>query len=173
MSPMSPALLLPHEGWLIMRKLRFLFLIAVLVLIGSLSGEPSLASSQAGVSLTVSNPTCTQAKDIAGTCYLNLRYLNASSSDPTFSHVEISVDGKVRAFYSTFFESSVYVGNAMQGKGLQVKCGLPNASGDPLYGQQYQVVITAFLADVPSVTDTANVNCPYFLGKNLLPVVTK
>jgi hypothetical protein len=156
-----------------MKILRLLFLMAELVLLLALSGEHTGASPQAAITLNLSNPTCTQVKTNSGRCSINLLSLSANSSDPTFSHVEITIDGKVRANYTTFFESSINVNYAMLGDGLQVSCGRPNAGGDPSYGNQYQVVVTAYLADIPTLTDTANVYCPYFSSKYLMPLVSK
>ena len=156
-----------------MRVLRVFFLIATLLLILAFSGEPSRASSPANISMTLSNPTCRQAKTSSGTCVINLRSLNANSDDPTFSHVEISINGKVRAYYSAFFESSVNANNAMLGNGLQVPCGLPNAGGDPNSGYIYHVVVSAYLAGGPAIIDSANVTCPYIASTNLLPFIRK
>jgi hypothetical protein len=156
-----------------MRILRVFLFIAGFVLLLVFSGQPSQASSPASISLTLSNPTCRQEKSNTGTCYINLRSLSASSDDPTFSHVEISIDGKVRAYYSAFFEASINANFDMMGPGLRVTCGLPNAGGDPKNGNIYPVVVTVFLGDVPSLTNTANVTCPYFVSTSLLPLVSK
>jgi hypothetical protein len=156
-----------------MRALRSFSLFAVLLLIPIIFSGSSQAASPDAITLNISNPTCTQVKTNSGSCLINIRAMSANSSDPSFSHVEISISGKVRAYYSTFFESAIYADYRMLGNGLQVSCGGPNASGDPNYGQKYEVVITAFLADVPSITDTAIVYCPYFFGKNLTPLVIK
>jgi hypothetical protein len=155
-----------------MRTMRIFLIIAVLLVL-ALSGQPSRASSPESITLTLSNPTCHQVKSNTGTCYINLRTLSATSDDPTFTHVEIAIDGKVRAYYSAFFEESVYASYAMLGNGLEVTCGLPNAGGDPKSGNIYPVDIIAYLADVPALTDTANVTCPYFVSTNLLPLVSK
>jgi hypothetical protein len=167
------ARLLHHKGKEAMRALRIFFLVAVLMVIPVIFSEPSQAASPAAITLNQSNPTCTQINTGTGVCVINMRYLSATSNDPTFSHVEISIAGKVRAYYSAFFESSIYVDYSMLGNGLQVSCGLPNAGGDPKYGKEYQIVTTVYLADVPTLTDTANVYCPYFIDKQLLPLVGK
>jgi hypothetical protein len=156
-----------------MRILRVFFIIAELLLILAFSGEPSQAASPASISMTLSNPICQQAKNYTGICLINLRSLSARSDDPTFSHVEISIDGKVRAYYSAFFESSILTNFAMLGNGLQVTCGLPNAGGDPKNGNIYQVKVTAYLGGSPAITDIASVTCPYFISTSLLPVVNR
>ena len=156
-----------------MRILRVFLIIAGFLSLLVLSPQPSQAFSPDSTSLTLSNPTCQQAKSNTGSCYINLRTLSASSDDPTFGHVEISIDGKVRAYYSAFFEDSINTEYAMLGPGLQVTCGLPNAGGDPQNGNIYPVVVTVFLADVPALTDTANVTCPAYVSTNLLPLVRR
>jgi hypothetical protein len=150
--------------------MRTFFLILCLSLALALPGEPARADQQA-VTLSASNPYCVQSSPATGACIINFRYLSAS--DPAFNHLEISIDGKVRAYMTAFFETSVYLNYAMLGDGLQVACGSPNASGIPGYGRQYVISLTAYATGSPAITDTAVVNCPYFEGKNFLPVVSK
>jgi hypothetical protein len=59
----------------------------------------------------------------------------------------------------------------MMGKGLQVFCGGPNASGVPGYGLQYSVGISAIVTGSSPITDTANVTCPYFESRLYLPMI--
>jgi len=156
-----------------MRVFNKLLLIVVLALVLAVSGGAARAAPQAGLTLAVSNPVCVQAAVNTGSCTITLRYVNAASTDPTFSHIEITVDGKVRVYATNFFETAINLNSAMLGKGLQVACGGPNASGNPSYGRQYQVGISAYLGSTAAAVDSATVNCPFYLGKTYLPMVKK
>ena len=154
-----------------MRPLRFVSLLICLsaLLIGTSGSARTLAPE--ALSLIVSNPYCTQASAASSTCLINVRNISATSSDPNFLGVQISINGKTRAYFSNFFENSVYINDSMMGKGLQVTCGRPNASGLPGYGLQYNLGISALVSGGSPTTDTAVVTCPAFESKLYLPVV--
>lgn len=156
-----------------MRQYRLLsLLICLFILLICTSGSARTAAPDA-VSLTVSNPYCAQAAPSSSTCLINVRNISATSSDSNFRGVQITIDGKTRAFFSTFFETSVFINEQMMGKGLEVACGGPNASGLPGYGLQYNVGISAIISGSSSTSDTSIVNCPYFEARVYLPTVSK
>ena len=156
-----------------MRRYRLVSLfICSFIMLASTSGSARTFSPDA-VSLTVSNPYCAQVSPASPTCLIYVRYISATSTDPNFRGVQISINGKPRAFFSNFFETSVYINDSMMGKGLQVICGGPNASGLPDYGLQYNVGISAIVSGSNPITDTASVTCPFFESKAYLPMVRK
>ncbi len=156
-----------------MRVLRIgLSFILTAILALAFAGEPVRATPQS-LSLTYSNPYCVQTALKSGTCLIKLRYAQASTTDMSFSHIEVSINGKVRAYVSGFFENSAYLDTSMLGGGLQVACGRQNVSGIPDMGQEYTVGLTAFATDSSSLVDTANVICPYYEGKVYLPIIRK
>jgi hypothetical protein len=69
---------------------------------GSVRAAPTVTT------LTVNNPTCAQLQVATNACVIKIRSISASSTDPLFSHVEISVNGKLRAHLSAFFEQNIY-----------------------------------------------------------------
>jgi hypothetical protein len=152
-------------------RLASLFICSIFLLVCT-SGSARTLSPDA-VSLTVNNPTCAQASPSSVTCLINVRNISAASSDPNFLGVQITVNGKTRAFFSNFFETSVSINRRMLGNGLQVICGKPNASGLPDYGLQYNLGISAIVSGSSPITDTAIVTCPFFEGKAYLPMVRK
>lgn len=157
-----------------MRTNRFVSLILCLsLLLVCAGGSTRTMAEGAAVSLAVSNPYCSQAVPATSTCWINVRNINATSSDPNFLGVQITINGKTRAFFSNFFENSVSINEKMMGKGLQVVCGRPNASGVPGYGLQYPVGISAVFSGSSATTDTANVNCPAYEARLYLPAVDK
>ncbi len=152
-------------------RLLSLFICSFFILV-STSGSARMATN-AGVTLTVSNPYCAQASPSSSTCLINVRNISATSSDPNFLGLQITINGKTRAFFSNFFETSVFINDGMMGKGLQVVCGRPNASGLPGYGLQYSVGISAIVSGSSPTTDTANVTCPSFESKAYLPMLKR
>jgi len=157
-----------------MRKYRLVSLIIGLAFILiCASGSTRTKAEGAAVSLSVSNPYCAQSSPASSTCLINVKNISATSSDPNFLGVQITIDGKPRAFFSNFFETSVSINDRMMGKGLQVVCGKPNASGVPGYGLQYNVGISAVFSGSSATTDTANVNCPSYEDRLYLPAVIK
>jgi hypothetical protein len=156
-----------------MRKYRLVSLLVFLFFLLTCTSGSARTEAPGAVSLTVSNPYCVQASPSSSTCLINVRNISATSSDPNFRGVQISISGKTRAFFSPFFENSVSISSQMMGKGLEVVCGRPNASNLPGYGLQYSVGISAIFTGSSSTTDTANVNCPYFESRVNLPAVSK
>jgi len=154
-----------------MRPLRILSLLicTVCLLIGDSGSARTLAPE--AVTLTVSDPYCAQTPAASSSCVINVRYLSATSSDPNFLGVQLTVNGKTRAYISNFFENSVYINDRMMGSGLQVTCGKPNASGQPDYGFQYNLGISAIVSGSTPTTDTAIVTCPAFESRMFLPMV--
>ena len=156
-----------------MRIMRTLLLVLMtLGLTQALADEPVHPAPQA-VTMTVSNPYCVQDVETAGSCLINLRYFYASTTDSSFSHIEIAINDKVRARMSGFFENSAYLTSAMLGNGLKVACGGKNISGIPDMGRQYVVTLSGFATGSSPVVDSANVICPYYQGKTYLPLLRK
>jgi hypothetical protein len=155
-----------------MRSLRILILLLGIGLVVALTGEPARAAP-AALTMTVSNPYCMQPVIQSGACYINVGYFYASTTDSSFSRIEISIDGKVRMRMASFFENSAYLTGAMLGDGLKVACGGQNASGVPGFGRVYSVNLTGYATTGSPVTDIANVTCPFYEGKTYLPVVRR
>ena len=153
-------------------KRTVLLVMIVLGLTQALSYEPVHTAPQA-VTMIVSNPYCVQDVETAGSCLINLRYFYAYTADSSFSHIEIAINGKVRANMSGFFENSAYLTGPMLGNGLKVACGGKNSSGIPDMGRQYVVTLSGFATGSSPVVDSANVTCPYYQGKTYLPLLTK
>jgi hypothetical protein len=140
----------------------------------ALAAGPARAIPDATLTVTMSNPACVRASN-SGTCAIIIRSISASASDQSFTHLDISIDGKVRARIQPFFETTAYLGNRMLGPGLLVACGGPNGGGDPNYGRLYQVAYQGYLAGSapPAASGTALVYCPYYDKQVYLPLVQK
>ena len=158
-----------------MRLRRLFFLLIGLILVLQFPGEPSRAELLQGTSVSVnmSNPTCFQAPPASGSCSIQIGSLSATGSDPSFSRVEVLVNGKLRVYMGGFFEFTAYLVYPMIPGGLVVACGRPNDSGLPNYGRAYLVTANAYMGDGTSSTDSLNVFCPAFEGKIYVPLILK
>lgn len=154
---------------------RYFWVSIGLALILIFPGEPVLAAlpQATSISIQMSNPTCVQALPARGTCSIQMNSLVANGSDPSFSRLEILVNGKLRLFMSGFFESTAYFSHPMLPDGLKVACGGPNAGGLPNYGKSYLIAANAYMADGISATNSLVVYCPAYDGKTYLPAVHK
>jgi hypothetical protein len=154
-----------------MRLLRYLFLILGLGTLIALPGEHVSSAPSTTVNLTMSNPYCYQSVVERGGCYINVRSITASGSDLGFDHLDISINGKVRARMQTFFETTAYFSENLLGQGLEVSCGGPNAGGDPAFGNLYTVTVQAYASGASVAFDSAPVYCPYYKGQPYLPLL--
>lgn len=150
-------------------------LLSALGLSMALSGDPVHAAPQATLSVTMSNPTCVQASTTAGACYILIRSLSATASDTSFTGLDISVDGNVRARLQPFFEAAVNANSRMFGQGFQVTCGRSNSGGDPNFGALHTVDYKGYLfgSSTPAAYGTASVFCPVYDAAVYLPLTRK
>jgi len=155
-----------------MRFWRRLLLLAGLILLLTFRGESTRVSAQSvSVSVQLSNPSCVQ---VGSACSIQFGGISASGSDPSFSRLEVLVDGKLRVWAGGFFESTAYLTPRMTPAGLKVACGLPGAGGQAGYGKSHLIAVNAYMADgVTSANAAAAVFCPSFEAKSFLPIAKK
>ena len=146
-----------------------------LLLTLQLPGELVQATALPASSITVqiNNPACLQVTPTSGDCSLQVDSVVATGSDPSFSRLELLVNGKLRVFMGGFFESTAYFTFPMVPGGLKVVCGLPNDGGLPDYGRAYTLTANTFMVDGTEATASSTLYCPAFDGKLFLPLVSK
>jgi hypothetical protein len=88
--------------------------------------------------------TCYQPDSSQDTCYINWYYMSVSASPNYIITMTATVNaiGNV-AYYSGFFQTSMYVPYNMQGSGFKVACGPLGAGGNPYWGNAYAWTIRA------------------------------
>ena len=157
------------------RLRRLICLLLGLILIVQFPDERVQAAplQATSVSIMMSNPSCVQVRPPSGTCALQLGYLVASGSDPSFSRLEVLVDGKLRAYMGGFFESTAYLASPMIRGGLIVACGRSNVSGKSDYGKAYSLTANAYMVDGTSASSSMSVFCPAYDGVTYLPLLRK
>jgi hypothetical protein len=78
------------------------------------------------------------------TCYIQWSSLQVSATSPQYiERMTVTIDGRVRAVYSGFFQTSMTVPPGMQKEGFKVACGIAGASGDPESGFNYSYSVKA------------------------------
>jgi hypothetical protein len=158
-----------------MRLRRLFILLFGLSLVLQFPGErvQAVPLQATSVSIAMSNPSCVQVRPPSGACSIQVGSLTVSGSDPTFSRLEVLVNGKLRVYMGGFFESSAYLTYPMVPGGLVVACGRPNASGLPNYGRAYSLTANAYMVDGTSASDSMTVFCPAYDGITYLPLIRK
>ena len=157
-------------------RLKHLLMLSLgLVLVLLIPGEPAHAALLPASSITVqmSDPACVEAVPASGSCAIEMNSLTATAGDPSFSRIELSVNGKLRLIMNGFFESSAYFSEQMLPGGLKVACGRPNAGGQPNFGNSYTLSAIGYMGDGTWLNNSATVFCPAYDGKTFLPSVRR
>jgi hypothetical protein len=145
----------------------------------------------------IDSPSATCYLPVKGTnaCFIQWNYLNVTASTSQYIiSMTVAIDGRIRAYYSGFFQNSMYVPTDLIPTGFRVDCGTPGSSGNPDLGKSYAYTLrsretgglsaanygTVFcpadvvLIDRMSLTDPQKgyVNTSYNFNAALLPVTT-
>lgn len=111
----------------------------------------------------IDSPTaqCIRAEQHTDACYIQWNYLAVTATSPhNILTMTVTIDGRLRAHYSGFFQSSMFVPQGMQDPGFKVACGVPGAGGNPQLGKIYSYVIQARETGGLQATNYGAVTCP-------------
>ena len=102
--------------------------------------------------------TCSQPDASRNNCYIawNYLYVTASASQYIIS-MTVSIDNRVVAYHSGFFQTSMYIPDDMVGHGFKVACGPRNANG---LGNSYAYTVRARETGGLSAANYGSVTCP-------------
>ena len=112
----------------------------------------------------IDSPTaqCYGPMDEVDACYVNWGSLEVSATAPQYiERMTIMIDGRIRAYYAGFFQTSMTVPPGMHAEGFKVACGYPGAGGDPAFGNQYAYEIRARETGGLSSANFGSVLCPF------------
>ena len=112
---------------------------------------------------TIDGPTaqCYRPEQYTNDCYIRWQYLNVTASTSQYIiSMTVSIDNRIRAYYSGFFQSAMYVPSDMQKPGFHVACGLPGAGGNPGLGQAYSYIVRARETGGLKAANYGTVYCP-------------
>ncbi len=119
-------------------------------------------------------PTCYRPVAGTGACYIQWNYLYVAASAPSYViSMTVTIDGRLRAYYSGFFQTSMYVPPQMHDTGFRVACGAPGAGGVAGLGNTYTYIIAARETGGPGTQRSGSVTCPAGGGAVFLPVIQK
>jgi len=102
--------------------------------------------------------TCYQPDSSRNTCYIEWSYLYVSASASQYIiSMTVSIDNRLVAYHSGFFQTSMYIPSDMMGRGFKVACGLRNASG---LGNSYAYTLRARETGGLDAANYGSVTCP-------------
>ncbi len=119
-------------------------------------------------------PTCYRPVPGTGECYIqwNYLYVTASSSQYMIS-MTVSIDGRLRAYHSGFFQTTMVVPGEMYEPGFRVTCGFPGAGGVAGMGNTYSYVIRARETGGLGAANYGSVTCPADVAQVFVPLVVR
>jgi hypothetical protein len=105
--------------------------------------------------------TCYRPDQHKDTCYIDWGYLyvTASSSQYIIS-MTVSIDNRLRAYHSGFFQTYMYVPADMFSPGFRVTCGPPGSGGNPKLGSAHSYTLRARETGGLSAANYGTVYCP-------------
>ncbi len=122
----------------------------------------------------IDSPAATCYRASVGTCYIEWSYLSVSASASQYIiSMTVSIDNRLRAYHSGFFQTAMYIPGDMYAPGFKVACGQRGASGIPELGYSYNYVIRAAETGGLKAANYGTVTCPADKGVVFLPFVTR
>lgn len=111
----------------------------------------------------IDNPTaqCVRPEQHTDACYIQWNYLNVTASTSQYIlTMTVTIDDRLRSYYSGFFQSSMYVPQELHNPGFRVACGLPGEGGNPQLGRAYSYAVRARETGGLSAANYGTVICP-------------
>jgi hypothetical protein len=111
----------------------------------------------------IDSPTaqCYMPEAHKDTCYIQWSYLNVSASTSQYIiSMTMAIDGRTRAYYSGFFQTSMYVPQELSNPGYKVACGPPGSDVNPRLGKTYAYTIRSRETGGLSAANYGSVTCP-------------
>lgn len=106
-------------------------------------------------------PTCYRAREISQICFVEWNYLAVTATNSQYLlSMKVELDGRVRAYYQGFFQTSMFVPAQMYEPGFAVVCGQPGEGGDPRLGKQHAWVVRAEETGGQTATSSGAIFCP-------------
>lgn len=141
----------------------------------STTEEVQLPSSPDISNLVTLTPNCYKTHLRSDTCYVSWYRMTVQTTAPArMRSLTITIDGKLRANFQGFFQSSFTLVQGIFNPGFQVSCGSEGSGGVAGMGRTYNYTIYAVDSNSSSISNTGNVVCPANnLLRTYLPVIKK
>jgi hypothetical protein len=119
--------------------------------------------------------TCFRPQQNSNTCYVNWNYMYVTASSTQYViSMTLQIDGQNRAYYSGFFQSSMYIPSSMHADGFEVACGPEEEAGFPGFGSAHTYTIRARETGGLKAANYGTVICPPMdIRPVFFPVVQK
>ena len=105
------------------------------------------------------SPTCYQPDSSRNVCYITWSYLSVSAGTSQYMiSMTVSIDNRLRAYHSGFFQTSMYVPGNLYGRGFKVACGPRGTSS--LLGNLYAYTLRARDTSGLGAANYGSVRCP-------------
>jgi hypothetical protein len=102
--------------------------------------------------------TCSQPDRSRNACYIEWSYLYVTASTSQYIiSMTISLDNRLVAYHSGFFQTSMYIPGEMVGYGFKVACGPRSANG---LGNSYAYALRARETGGLGAANYGSVTCP-------------
>jgi hypothetical protein len=145
-------------------------ILALLLLLPGRGGVEALSASRDAPTeaqeptislISASNPTCYRPALQSNTCIVRWGAIDVSTASPrTVISMTLSVDGRVRAVYQGFFQSTMHVSPSFHQTGFQMTCGPAGVAGLPDRGHVYAWTLRAQDSAGDETTSAGSVTCP-------------
>ncbi len=130
--------------------------------------------SPAVSSIDSASPTCFRPAAGTGACYIQWNYLYVTAAPGAYViSMTVTIDDRLRAYHSGFFQSSMYIPNEMTASGYGVTCGAPGSGGSPEWGSTYRYVVRARDTTGTAAANYGSVSCPADIVNIFLPLLRK
>jgi hypothetical protein len=107
------------------------------------------------------SPTCYRPGLHSNICRVNWGLVRVSTVSPrTIVSVTLTIDGRMRANYQGYFQSSLSVEPGFHGDGFQVACGFEGVDGVAGMGRVYDWRLKALDSEGLEATNKGTVTCP-------------
>ena len=118
--------------------------------------------------------TCSLPAPGTGACYIEWNYLYVTAVSGSYIiSMTVTIDNRLRAYHTGFFQSSMYIPGEMTAPGYKVSCGAPGSGSRPDWGKTYSYVLQARETGGVSAANYGSVTCPADVVKIYLPFLQK
>jgi hypothetical protein len=120
------------------------------------------------------SPTCYRPVAGTGACYIQWNYLYVTADTSSYIiSMTVMIDGRLRAYHSGFFQTSMFVPGQMYGPGFKVTCGFQGAGGISELGNTYNYTIRARETSGNAAANYGSVTCPPDVVNDFMPLILK
>ncbi len=130
--------------------------------------------SPAVSSIDSASATCFRPVIGTGACYIQWNYLYVTAAPGAYViSMTVTIDNRLRAYHSGFFQTSMYIPGEMTAPGYKVSCGAPGSGATAEWGNTYAYAVRARDTTGTSAANYGSISCPADVVKVFLPLLRK